>query len=472
MNPWKIIPDGGDVDATPDGHYVSTIRGTARIETQDGRFAVPSEPYYARISEDGLFFAGQAGTDEHGAQLPPGVNLGTVMGETLTGSARIDPRIAHGTSGCTFDAAGVLHIIEPAANQTSQGYRYLAEDGTLVLGDATIMSPDAVLSEYSEHYNIRCGQGHDNGGIVIGLPGDYRVLVAGDFRFVRFRLKAGLCSVAAWGIGQGSFIWLFPVDAINSLPSLVVKPDPDPVDPDPIDPVDPKKHMENKSAFVQSHPLVGILGKGDTPRLRAYGSFRFVAAVARDLGPGWGVELKPPVTDVDPVIDDIGYAGDILRYEDEGTDIVNSREDTSASATWGDPGPADMNGPHGFAKPPSDAAILRAMGVNDGNTGGGGGGGGENTGGGGGNTGGGTTDPALGLDVAKVLKLVTEIRLNQKWQGERIKATDEKVKQLSVDVKATRAEAEKVNKNIEAWGPKLLAAFGGKSGLGKLLGGL
>lgn len=137
-----------------------------------------------------------------------------------------------------------------------------------------------------------------------------------------------------------------------------------PEPPEPPQPSDPPKppevHMEDKSAFVKNHPARVLCGKGDTPLERAYNAFRFVAAVARDLGwPAWGLHAKRG-GDFLPVVNGQGYSGDLLRTANEYVDIVASREDPTAHAMWGTPGP-NTDGPETFVPPPTDSQIVTEM---------------------------------------------------------------------------------------------------------------
>lgn len=139
-------------------------------------------------------------------------------------------------------------------------------------------------------------------------------------------------------------------------------PVPIPVPPVPV-PEPPKPHMEDKSHFVLNHPMRSVLGTPKGPGLelqRAYNSFRFVCAVARDLGPSWGVQKKGG-GDFLPVVNGQGYWGDGLRTRTGGVDIVNNREGEGASPGWSNPQDDGIEIP-GFAAPPSDADIVQAMG--------------------------------------------------------------------------------------------------------------
>jgi hypothetical protein len=127
--------------------------------------------------------------------------------------------------------------------------------------------------------------------------------------------------------------------------------------------------LKDLKGYVENHPAKALLGTPKDPPgqpganalQRAYNSFRFVCAVARDLGPEYGVQKKDS-GDFLPRVNGQGYWGDGLRTRTSGVDIVNDREGEGASPTWSNP--KDDATAESFAPPPSDAAIVAAMGGN------------------------------------------------------------------------------------------------------------
>ena len=95
---------------------------------------------------------------------------------------------SNGENGFIYDLAGNLHIIAPGPNVTSQGYRYVAADGSLVLGDATY-GPWNGLSEWSDLGDgLYIGQGDPQHGTPTGA------VLWDASRGVHLLLEAGLCT--------------------------------------------------------------------------------------------------------------------------------------------------------------------------------------------------------------------------------------------------------------------------------------
>jgi hypothetical protein len=190
------INSGSYGENLPDGAY-AVVTGSG-VQTHQGviPYALEGQPLYLRMSNTpSLQFAGQASTGG-----------GTLV---WNGAWVRDPRIAHGISGCIFDRDGILRIIEPAANQTSQGYRYVADDGSLVLGDATYGDATLRISEYTTHGDVTIGQGWQGG--CLAIRGSLRVLLeTGDCRFVRFS-RAGdslAVTIVKFAENQTILLWL------------------------------------------------------------------------------------------------------------------------------------------------------------------------------------------------------------------------------------------------------------------------
>jgi hypothetical protein len=258
------------------------------------------------------------------------------------------------TSGYSYDVLDLAtgEVESHMAQIGTQGIRYV-ENGVPVSGDATYTAPGAQLHEYTVRGDVTAGQGHESGLLVNG-----RVLEPGLCYFVRFERSGDALAIATVKLQdrQAVLHWL-TVAEIASLPNLGTT-EPDPVPVPPVHPPEPT-HMEDQSAFVANHPMKAVLGKGATEMERAYNAFRFVCAVARDLGPLWGVQKKD-AGDFLPRVNGQGYWGDGLRTRTGGVDIVNSREGTDAAPSWNNP--KDDADPNTFAAPPSDAEIVAAMG--------------------------------------------------------------------------------------------------------------
>lgn len=158
---------------------------------------------------------------------------GTSVYSVATGW-ELDPRIAHGNFGCIFDLTGTLRIIQPAANQTSQGYRYVHADGTpeghLVLGDETqLLNGVSAFTDLSaaQDGSLLVGQGHDAGGVVVFIEGTLRLLQAGECYDVRAYLDGQQVTISFYDVkpdGLTAYIWDGTLDELRALPAMVEAP--------------------------------------------------------------------------------------------------------------------------------------------------------------------------------------------------------------------------------------------------------
>lgn len=186
-------------DNLPTGEYASLVQRAKVMRTHLSDLPLPQQdtdwPRFHRITMVGGFqIAGQAQN-----------SFGTWHWKG--GVWTLDPRIAHGESGCIFDNAGVLRIIEPAPHQTTQGYRNVSADGRLVLGDETILVHG--LSQYTNlGDDLLIGQGHDGGGCRVWIDGQLRELESGDCRFIRASRIGSMVAVAMAKPDRSVLYWL------------------------------------------------------------------------------------------------------------------------------------------------------------------------------------------------------------------------------------------------------------------------
>lgn len=359
-------------DARPSGAYAVPIPLQGVVKTHVGPIEFPS----IEGRSPGLMFTRltEAPSFKIAAKSHTTFNLWVWQG----GGWTVDGRISTGTQGHIWTPEGSLFVVEPAPGAPSQGVQYW--DNGPVYGHWTY-NPFTDLArrlDVSEMYawtyrdGIAIGQGASKaagGGVVVQIDGKRRLLDTGPCTFIEFHRNGDAVSVAYCKPAEAVIVFATVAD----LAALPLYPDADvPTEPDkptkPTEPTEPEvPHMEDKSAFVQSHPANAWLGLPknadvgrDATLDRAYNAFRFVCAVARDLGAGWGVEKKPG-GEIETIVDGVGYSGDILRTKAEGNDIVGDREGEGARSGWGTPGPAAVDGPKGFAVPPSDAAIVAEM---------------------------------------------------------------------------------------------------------------
>lgn len=190
-----------------------------RMTTHLGTLTPPAKqlPLYTCIATTpGFQIAGQAND-----------SIGT--SHFYDGEWHLDPRIAHGNFGCIFDLQGVLRIIEPAPDQTSQGYRYVWPDGTpggkLWLGDETLLANEVSqftdLSDAQDH-SFLGGQGHSYPGIVVFLDGVHRVIHTGECYAPRFHRDGNDVSCGFYeklpGGSLKAWTLLATVDELRMLP--------------------------------------------------------------------------------------------------------------------------------------------------------------------------------------------------------------------------------------------------------------
>lgn len=139
------------------------------------------------------------------------------------GKWQLDPRISNGESAHIFDLQGELQIIEPAANQTSQGYRYIDENGQLILGDNTILLNE--VSQWNRMGDTLIGQGRTRQGGVVAVRGaDRRLLRPGPASFIRVRRLGDAFSLAYVASGYTCFLWFTASDLTTFQPELLDAP--------------------------------------------------------------------------------------------------------------------------------------------------------------------------------------------------------------------------------------------------------
>jgi hypothetical protein len=228
----QVFHGGFYADAWPDGTRAVLLALERKVVTRDAMIPVENAPLYLCCTPArGFQFAGQSD------RAPGTVHY---HDERVT----LDPRIAHGNNGCLFDLAGELHIIEPAANQTSQGYRYVAPDGTLVLGDDAILREE-ISQPVDLGDGILIGQGHDVDGCVVKIDGARRMLQGGMVYAVRAHRDGERVAVAFYDVqpdGLTAYIYHVTLSELRALPPVPnvgttvpipgTPPDPTP-DPEP-----------------------------------------------------------------------------------------------------------------------------------------------------------------------------------------------------------------------------------------------
>ncbi len=126
---------------------------------------------------------------------------GKFAGQSSAGRGNIEYQEAGGSGVVVGDGYGEntsLYLrdgtlIQGARPYGSQGLRYQADDGSVVTGDQSHLSPDGLLADYTELHNIRVGQDQIAGrGALVqvldrpGGTGPRYILESGDCQFIRY----------------------------------------------------------------------------------------------------------------------------------------------------------------------------------------------------------------------------------------------------------------------------------------------
>lgn len=309
--------DGGWFgDCLPTGEWVSLI-GRLRIETSFGPVGLPERggdflgPRYLRMSNEpshGFQMAGQSDGQ-------PGT---WVYRANSAEKWTLDPRISHGESAHIFDLNGNLLIIEPAANQTSQGFRYLTEDGIPVRGDSAILFDD--ISQPSTFGNIVIGQSRGlDEGVVIHRGSERRQLFVGSASFIRVRKSGNQFSVAFVASGRTEFRW-FTIDDISSFPIQREIPPPPPIviiDPPPVKSMTYPLPARVRAIIEALYSRYVVLAEGTDDDRRAL-TLKCAQQICFEFGSKWGTKSadsgRPPSKDAIAYFDGITlYSADCFN---------------------------------------------------------------------------------------------------------------------------------------------------------------
>ncbi len=166
------LPGCWYLDSLPTGEYAGLLPLQHQITTPFGRVPYPGdEPLWLAVTATPRFkFMGQ------GHETP-------VTYEWVGGDWAHLP-VACGNWSVIYDYQGVAHIAQCAPPTGSQGWRYVALDGTLVTGDATQVSPQG-LHEFTDlsiaqDGSTLVGQGPQDGqGVLVWADGQLRQLHPG-----------------------------------------------------------------------------------------------------------------------------------------------------------------------------------------------------------------------------------------------------------------------------------------------------
>ena len=250
-----LRPDGAH------GWWTSPI-GEAKVRTERGAIATDEPLLFTRGHPSGKF-AGQVATAATGNKLyeetgGPGLIVGDGYGENTV----------------LFLRDGTL--VQGAPHYGSQGLRYQADDGSIITGDQSHLSPDGLLADYTELHHIRIGADQIAGlGAIVqvldrpGGTGPRYILEPGDCYFIRFNFSPPdqlAVYVVKLQERQAVAFWLTVAD-LHTLPPYPVTP----AAPVVIGPTTPSRSADGRlydlAPFFQGNPAwqprVGLTGRPD-----------------------------------------------------------------------------------------------------------------------------------------------------------------------------------------------------------------
>lgn len=214
------VPGGWYGENLPSGEYAVVVPDRHALATHLGDVPFgPDEPLYVRITNRaGFRIAGQGHTSDLALEWHDGA------WRTATRACGVSPVI--------YDLAGTLHVSDCSIG--SQGWRYVADDGSLVTGDATYASGALRLWEYTTHGDIAIGQNAQDDAVAVTPAGRF-VLEPGAARFIRFSRDGDRLAIAIAKFVEHRtvLLWLdasdvtaFPREAAPAPPPVVTPPAP------------------------------------------------------------------------------------------------------------------------------------------------------------------------------------------------------------------------------------------------------
>lgn len=218
------LPGCWYLDALPSGEYAGILPLTKQVQTHFGRVPYPEdEPLWLVLTNlPVVSFMGQ------GHQTP-------FTWEWMTGTGWAPLKQSCGVWPVIYGLDGHPWIAQCAPPTGSQGWRYIAPDGTPVTGDSTIAVRHG-LNEWTDlslgqDGSILVGQGHEGEGACVWADGQLRLLHPGDCHVIRAKYSTALdlvcvCfyEVAPDGL-QGWIYWL-SMGELFTLPPVAAPPAP------------------------------------------------------------------------------------------------------------------------------------------------------------------------------------------------------------------------------------------------------
>lgn len=249
-----FLPGCWYLDSLPSGEYAGIIPTERVVHTHQGLTPYPDdEPLWLVLTNQPfLRFMGQG----HGTPFTY---------EWVEGRGWDTEPPACGVWALIYDAQGQPHIAKCAPPTGSQGWRYVAPDGTLVTGDVTLALLHGLLEwtdlSLAQDRTLLVGQGHDAGGVRVWADNQLRLLHPGGCFNIRAKYNPaldrvsisfyevaadGLCGWVYW-MSLAELRGLPPADVAGppthqppDLPPPVPEPPPRvPAPPDPVPPHHP-----------------------------------------------------------------------------------------------------------------------------------------------------------------------------------------------------------------------------------------
>jgi len=254
---------GWYVDALPSNEYVRLIPGS-HLETHRGRVELPgANVLYLDLAADGIRFCGV------GHQPPvEDTALEWNGGQWIPHGKTVGPR------SVIFDATGhVLTVPAAGLPAGSQGYRQVADDGRIVLGDEAYADTARGVWEYTTRGDITVGQSgkgpHGEDAVIALYRGKRYVLAEGQCRFIKFRRQGDDLAIS-WvdEIHRQSCIrWLTVAELLTFPEQRFDAPVPVPV-PTPTPTPEPHPVPENIDRYLVDRSDVVDAVKRDYPHLK------------------------------------------------------------------------------------------------------------------------------------------------------------------------------------------------------------
>lgn len=208
------IPGGWYLDSLPTGEYGCILPTQKQVQTNLTKLPYPAdEPLWLAITNFPVFKMigqGHAGTGTWEFLTPTGWHL-------LPASCGVWPVI--------YDLVGTYHIAQCAPPTGSQGYRYVAPNGNLVTGDATISVRNG-LNEWTDlsvtqDGSILVGQGHEGEGACVWAKDALRLLHPGANYNIRakYNVQFDIVSVSFYNVApdgiEGWIYWMALSELVN-----------------------------------------------------------------------------------------------------------------------------------------------------------------------------------------------------------------------------------------------------------------